>query len=153
VPAPFAFDRTFAFGVSAADLWKVLSRVDDYPRWWSWLTTFDADGLHAGAVARCVVRPPLPYSLRFSVHVEEATPARLVAARVSGDLDGRASLELTDTTSGCRARLHWTVQLRPAPLQAAALVARPLMVWGHEWVVRVGVRQFEQNALNNFRGD
>ena len=33
-------------------------------------------------------------------------------------------------------------------LLAGALFGRPLMQWGHEWVVATGVGQFRRRALN-----
>ena len=59
-------------------------------------STWRATGLAAGTVAHVVIQAPLPYQLRCTVHVEEAVhrPAAR-RARVDGDLDGPARLELT----------------------------------------------------------
>jgi hypothetical protein len=98
-------------------------------------------------VAHCVVRGPLPYELRFSVHVEEVVEAERVVTRVSGALEGPARLELTDSGVGCEAWLAWEVHVRDPALRAAARVGRPVMVWGHDLVVDRGVRQFRRHAL------
>ena len=130
-----------------AALWGALSRTDDFPRWWSWLRVFESTGLEAGTVSRCVVRAPLPYSLRFTVDVQEVDEHRLVDAVVDGDIAGPARLEVAAAGSGSEARLVWTLELRDPLLRSAALVARPLMEWGHEWVVSAGVAQFRRRAL------
>jgi hypothetical protein len=91
-----------------------------------------------------VVRAPLPYSLRFTVEVLEVVPNRLVDARVSGDLDGPARLEVAPRGDGSSARLVWAVEVRKPLLRSAARWARPAMEWGHDWVVSSGIRQFRR---------
>ena len=53
--------------------------------WWPWLTSFDAAGLVAGARWQCTVRPPLRYSVRFAIDLEEVEPSRAA----DGSRDGR----------------------------------------------------------------
>jgi uncharacterized protein YndB with AHSA1/START domain len=148
VPAPFAFDRRWRFDVPADALWQAVSRVDDFPRWWSWLDRFEADGLHAGATARFSVRPPLPYRLHVTVDVDEVEEGRLVAATIGGDVAGPARLEIDPLDAGAsEARLVWSLELRRPTLVGLERVARPAMVWGHDTVVALGVRQFRRTAL------
>lgn len=146
---PFAFDQSWHFSAPPAAVWTTIGDVERYPTWWPWLRQFDTGGggLTAGTSARCAVRGPLPYQLSFTVTVEEVQPESLVTARVTGDLDGPARLELQPEGGTTVARLVWSVELRDPVLRAAARVARPLMEWGHDWVVDNGVRQFERQAL------
>jgi uncharacterized protein YndB with AHSA1/START domain len=151
VPAPFRFDRCWTFPVPPDELWATVSRTHDYPAWWSWLRDFDTDGdtegLHEGATARCVIRAPLPYALRFTVAIQRVVAAELVDTRIQGDLDGPARLEIAADENGCTARLAWSLQLRDPVLRRFAFVGRPAMAWAHDRVVEVGLRQFEQRAL------
>ena len=62
------------FDVPPSELWEALSRTEDYPRWWTWLRGFEGGALEEGRVTRCVVKAPLPYSLRFAVHVRRVIP-------------------------------------------------------------------------------
>jgi hypothetical protein len=144
---PFTFDRTWEFTAAPDALWDVLGRTDDYPRWWRWLREFDSDGLDVGSASRCVVRGPFPYSLAFTVHVRVVEPAVLVDTEVTGDLAGPARLEIAPNGDGSTARLVWEVELCPPLLREMARWARPLMEWGHGWVVDNGVRQFRTRAL------
>lgn len=73
--------------------------------------------------------------------------AALVAARVGGDLEGPARLELAPCDGGSEARLVWSLVLRRPLLIATERVARPAMVWGHDRIVGVGLRQFRDRAL------
>jgi len=148
VAAPFSFDRRWEFPISAEEFWATVSRTERYPEWWSWLREFETDGLHDGALAECVIRAPLPYALRVTVHVERAVQPERVDTHVTGDLEGPARLEIAPHPSGCTARLVWTLELRDSWLRRLAPVARPAMEWAHDHIVEVGVRQFERVALN-----
>jgi uncharacterized protein YndB with AHSA1/START domain len=141
---PFRFDRTFEFPVGPDELWATLSRTQDFHRWWPWLRTLRGAELAPGARAEAVVRAPLPYSLRFEVEVLDVVPLELVDARVTGDIDGPARLEVAPHELGSTARLVWEVELRRPFLRAASRVARPAMEWGHDWVVASGMRQFRR---------
>ena len=145
--APFHFDRSFSFAAPPAELWSVLSRTGEFRRWWPWLRELSGDGLVAGGRSRCVVRAPIPYTLRFTVALTEIDPGRLVDAVVDGDLAGPARLELTAAGAGSTVRLAWEMELRRPMLRTAARFARPVMEWGHDWVVATGVEQFLGHAL------
>lgn len=148
--APFAFDRAFEFDLPPDALWKLLDRTDQFPVWWRWLRAFDTDGvtgLREGAQASCVVRGPLPYAIRFTVAVRRVVPERLVDTEVAGDIEGPARLELEPTADGTAARLAWSLRVIDPALRATARVARPVMEWGHDWVISRGVQTFQRRAL------
>ncbi|HZR13456.1 MAG TPA: SRPBCC family protein [Acidimicrobiia bacterium] len=151
---PFDFDRTWTFGVPPDELWSVMTRTGDFPSWWSWLRRCETGGLAPGAVARCEVQAPLPYVLRFDVHVDRLEEGRLVETTVRGDLAGPARLEIerADGTASA-ARLAWSLDVRAPLLRSLAVVARPAMVWAHDRIVAVGVAQFERRALSGADGD
>lgn len=144
----FRFDQSWVFPVSSAELWAAICRTQDFAGWWAWLKELDVDGLVEGASARCVVRGPIPYTLAFEVHVHELIPERLIGTTVSGDLEGPARLEVAAHPKGSTARLAWELDLRDPMLRLASRVARPIMQWGHDWVITTGVRQFRQRALH-----
>lgn len=148
MPTPFRYDRRFEFAVPRDELWATLARTEEYPRWWPWLRHLEGDGLEPGAIAHCVVRAPLPYTLRFEVVVDDVVPHERVDARVRGDLEGPARLELEPAGDACAARLVWSLELRDRVLRRVAGVARPAMVWAHDRVIDVGLRSFERRALD-----
>lgn len=152
MPAPFTFDQRWLFAASPEEFWATVSQTERFPEWWSWLKEFHADGLHEGASARAVIQAPLPYSLRLVIHVERVIPGAALDARITGDLEGPASLEIAPAGDGCTARLSWSLVLRDRWLSRMSRVARPAMTWAHDRVVDVGVRQFERAALNGKRG-
>lgn len=137
-----ASDRLYDFPVDPPALWSMIKGVDDYPRWWPWLRRFDARGLEAGELWTCTVQPPLPYTLTFTIAIDEVVEHERVVAKIGGEISGAAQLEIVETADGCRARL--TSQLAPANrfLQAVAVFARPVVRLGHDWVLDTGARQF-----------
>jgi uncharacterized protein YndB with AHSA1/START domain len=149
VPDAFEYDRTFEFAVSPETFWETVSRTDSFPEWWSWLRTFESEGLRDGSHTSCVIEAPLPYALRVAIDVEQAVPPERIETRVTGDLEGPARLEITSTGSGCSARLVWTLELREPWLRRIARVARPVLGWAHDRVISSGVRQFERVALRD----
>lgn len=143
-PAAFTFDRSWTFGVPRADLWSRLSDTSSFPRWWPWLRAFDEVPIEEGARTWCVIGPPLPYVLKVRLAVVRVVETEAVDVDVDGDLRGPACLELGDARDGSTARLHWKVEVQRPMLRRAAVLGRPVLQWGHDWVVRNGVEQFRQ---------
>ena len=135
-------DRRWAFPVTSTSLWQQITAVDHYRSWWPWLQRFDADGFAAGQSWTCVVQPPLPYSLRFTIVLDQVEPSHLVSASVAGDIMGDARLEIADTTAGCEARLVSLLMPGKRLMRAVTSVARPMVRFGHDWVLDTGARQF-----------
>lgn len=135
-------DRRWSFPVGAGLVWDQMCAVDEYPQLWPWLRTFDADALDTGEIWTCTVQPPLPYSLRFTVIVDEVVPQRRVSATIAGDIIGEARLELSPTDGGCDVRLESSLAPGNRFLRTVATVARPMVRYGHDWVLNTGARQF-----------
>lgn len=140
-------DRSYEFEVTTDALWSAIAETDDYPRWWPWLSDFDSNGLVAGDVWACTVRPPLPYRLRFAIHIDEVVPTTVVTARVSGDIEGTARLDITSHDHGCNVRLRSSLSPSGAAFGVFALFARPIVRRGHDWVLDTGARQFVRLAI------
>jgi hypothetical protein len=151
VPSPFRFDRSWHFGVTPDELWATLAQTDRYREWWPWLREFTFEGggdaLVEGAVAHVVIQAPLPYQLRCTIRVEDATVDQRLATRVEGDLGGPARLELQAVDGGTEARLAWELDLRAPLLRSLAILGRPAMAWAHDRIVERGLAQFEGHAL------
>lgn len=144
----FPSDRTWVFPVGQAVLWDILATTDDYRCWWPWLRRFDAEeGLVVGARWTCVVAPPLPYTVKFHLDIQDVEPGCRVEACVSGDLSGTARLTIDGSKTASTVRL--VSQLRPTNvvMRAFATVARPAVEFGHGWILDQGRRQFVERAL------
>jgi len=141
-PAAFAFDRSWPFEVPRDELWSRLSDTSSFSTWWPWLRAFDAVPIEEGASTQCVIGPPLPYVLKVDLVVARVVEGESVDVAVDGDLRGPARLALADGDGGATARLHWTLEVQRPMLRRAAMVGRPILQWGHDWVVSNGVEQF-----------
>jgi len=141
-PRPFRSTRTFAFPVSPEQLWGEIEQVDRFATWWPWLEALDATGLVEGDVWDCRVQPPLPWSVRFLVTLDRVEAPGRADATVTGDIRGTASLVIEPATGGSQATLTSCLAPASALLQTAGIVARPLIGWGHDWILDAGARQF-----------
>lgn len=142
-------DRRYRFAVPPPELWAAITAVDRYRGWWPWLRRFDAESFEAGATWSCTVQPPLPYTLRFTIHLEEVEPSRFVTAEIDGDIVGRAAIDLRPLDGGSELRLVSILAPRNPALRLVATVARPAAQFGHDWVLDTGLRQFERAALRS----
>ena len=141
-------ERRIWFECPVEVVWEAMSCTSCYTSWWPWLRRLEAGGLVAGEVWACQVQPPLPYSLRFTIAIDEVRPCRFVRASVSGDIVGSAWVDLSPAEEG-GTEVHVASDLAPAAgvLRSFARVARPLVTWGHDWVLEQGIRQFRDRAL------
>ncbi len=147
-----ASDRRYELPAEPADVFATMASVGSYRKWWPWLEAFDAKELAAGEQWRCTVRPPLPYRVRFVVTLEDVVEPSLVTATVSGDITGTARIELVPAPSGgSTLRLRASLAPSSTVLQLLSRVARPVVRFGHDWVIDTGARQFAQH-LDHHRG-
>jgi len=140
-------DRDYCFAVEPDALWRVLSATGEYRQWWPWLHGFDAVGLVTGDVWRCVVRPPLPYTLRFTLELDEVIAPSLVRATARGDIAGTAALVIAPTPEGVHLRLTSDMAPSSRAFGLLSTVLRPLVTRAHDWVLDNGAAQFAQQAL------
>lgn len=145
--ASFRYDRSWRFDAPVDRVWEALAHTQDYPRWWRWLDDLDVGRLETGSIATFRVRPPLPYSLRFVVRIDEVVEKERVDATVSGDVCGTATLVLSPTAPGTQARIMWQLELNRPVLRFIEPIAHRVMVVGHDLVMAWGVRQFRRRAL------
>lgn len=140
-------DRRYPFPVPPVALWSALAGTDDYQVWWPWLRAFDAGGLRAGERWHCTVRPPLPYTLRFTIHLDEVDEPRYVASHLTGDIRGPARIDIAPVSTG--SEIHLTSRLTPSKraFGLVAAIARPVVRRGHDWVLDTGAEQFVSRAL------
>ena len=135
-------DRSYRFDVDRSTVWTALTDVDCYPRWWPWLRRFDGEAFSAGARWRCVVSPPLPYSLRFELVLEEVVEGAAARARLEGDIAGTAQLTLDDDSGGCELRLVSELAADSGMVGLVDRVVPWLAARGHDWVLDDGIRRF-----------
>ena len=140
-------DRTFEFAVGPEVLWSALTSVDRYRHWWPWLRRFDGESFGDGARWECAVRSPLLYGVRFGVVLEDVVAGRSASASVDGDIAGRAHLEVTAVEAGSQLHLVSTLTSESVLLRTIARLTPRLALFGHDRLVQIGVRQFQEKAF------
>jgi hypothetical protein len=147
VPVDIRSDRRFRFDVERTEAWAAITRIDRYREWWPWLHGFDGSAFAEGERWECVVKPPLPYTLRFGVILVEVVDHHFVTTRIDGDITGWAKLSAVDHGSGCELRLISELSPASSRLRLIGRIARPVATFGHDWVLDAGARQFRRVAL------
>ena len=148
MPRPFRSDRSWTFEVPPEKLWSRIADTTEYRTWWPWLRRFDGSaGLTPGAEWQCEVAPPLPYVVRFGIAFDRVETQRVVETTIAGDIRGWARLTIDEHVDGCHARLESSLAPANRVLRGFGAVARPLVEWGHDWVLDEGRRQFVRSAF------
>jgi uncharacterized protein YndB with AHSA1/START domain len=147
-------ERRHHFDAAPDEVWTAMSRTGAYRSWWPWLRRLDDASFTVGSRWACEVQPPLPYTVRFTLLLDEIEPDRFVTATISGDIVGSAAVDLTPTITaagtGIGTELRLVAALAPdqAVLRTVARFARPVVRLGHDWVLDTGFRQFRRRALD-----
>jgi carbon monoxide dehydrogenase subunit G len=144
----------FSFPVPPQEVWSAVEHFERFEVWCGWLSELrvEGPGLVAGSILHGVVAPPLPYRMRLRVEVMASDPPRSIDASVHGDLAGHARLVLEPEGEGTRASVVWTIEMMQRPMRAAAIVAFPLLRWGHDRIVEATVAGFRRH-LRHRAGD
>jgi uncharacterized protein YndB with AHSA1/START domain len=141
-----SYRHGFGFALSPERLWAQLEDLDQFERWWPWLTDFTVDGpgLAAGSVLSGMVTPPLPYRMSVRIQVVECDRPRLLRAVIGGDLTGPSALHFRPDGDGTWVDATWTLEMRQPAMRLASRIGRPLLQWGHDRVVDVTVAGFRR---------
>jgi carbon monoxide dehydrogenase subunit G len=136
----------FHFDLSPEQLWERIEEVDQFERWWPWLSECELEGggLTEGSVLHGVVAPPLPYRMRLRVELGECVRPHSIDATVSGDLTGVAALSLRPNEGGTWAEVSWSIEMRQPAMRLASRFGHPLLKWGHDRVVEITVAGFRR---------
>lgn len=136
-------DEIFALSPSA--LWTEFEDVERFESWWSWLGDLKLEPrtLATGSVMTFAIETPLPYRMQCRVEMTDVVEAESITARVSGDLQGWATLQLYPEGAGTRVVLRWALEPTQLPLRLLVRAARPLIVRTKDWAV--------DHALSVFR--
>lgn len=119
-------------------VYAALQDVAGYPGWWPEVReTVQLDEL-SGRV-RC--RSLLPYDLTMVLTREVEDPVgRVLRARLAGDLNGVSTWTITADGNGSVAVFDEDVSVGKAAVRAAGRLARPVLKYNHDRMMRSGER-------------
>lgn len=140
--AGFHFTSTWRLPAGPDAVYAALVDVAGYPRWWPQVRSARQLDEHSGEV-RC--RSLLPYDLVFLARQVVADPvARVLSARLDGDLCGQSEWHITADSAGATAVFIEDVEVAKPMVRRLGLLARPLLRANHDLMMRsgeIGLRQ------------
>ncbi len=142
----FTYHQGHGFPLAPDLLWRQLEELDQFERWWPWLTDLrvEGEGLSLGSVLHGVVNPPVPYRMRLRIEVVECRRPLHLSAIIGGDLTGDSQLDFRPDGDGTWVDAAWTVEMRQPAMRLASRLGRPVLQWGHDRVVEMTVAGFRR---------
>ncbi|MFD4377532.1 SRPBCC family protein [Streptomyces sp. NPDC058486] len=119
-------------------VYAALARAEDYPLWWPQVRAVVP---HDDTTGTARFRSLLPYDIEVTAHaVRHARDARVLEARLHGDLEGWVRWTLTPDGTGTQALYEQEVVVRARLLRLLAVPGRPLFRANHALMMRGGRR-------------
>lgn len=136
-------------------IWESLTRTDLFDDWWAWIrdVELNGDALTTGSTISFTIDPPIPWHLRISVLVIDAERDSYLRGRVSGDLEGDATFELSGDETSSDVRIAWDVHIRSPVIRPVIIIARPVLIRAQTWAVEVALRGFRRYLKEQGFGD
>ncbi|QLE71244.1 polyketide cyclase [Streptomyces rectiverticillatus] len=133
----YRFRGAWALAAPPDAVYARLEAVDGYPAWWPQIREVNRADAATGTAR---VRSFLPYDLTVAVRARRHDPvARVLEIVMTGDIEGWARWTVLPCgPAGCTARFEQDVEARKLLLRRLALLARPLFVANHAWMMRAG---------------
>ncbi len=138
---PLHAERVWRSAQPAAQVWSTALDFGSYRSWWPFLIEFDPPALETGATARAVVRAPAGYRLRLDLDLVDVDAPRRAVIEVSGDIEGRSTVRVGPDGDGATVGLAWSLAPERSLLRLLGVLARPILVHGHDWILDEGLRR------------
>ena len=141
------FETTVTFTAPRPFVWDALKKVELFETWWEWMrdVRLEGEALTEGSTISFTIDPPIPYRMDVVVDVVAAVEGSSLEGRVTGDLDGRASLRLAGDGASTDATVGWDVEITSPVIRPVIRIARPVLVRAQTWAVRVALRGFRDH--------
>ena len=139
-----SFETSVTFAAPRPFVWDSLTKVELFDGWWEWMRDVRLEGraLTEGSTISFTVDPPIPYRMEVAVEVLDAVEGSSLEGRVRGDLDGVASLTLSDDGDTTQATVGWDVEVTSPVIRPVLRIARPILIRAQGWAVHVALRGF-----------
>ena len=146
----YHFEDKWHVPFPAEKVWEVLSRPEDYPRWWRgvYLSAEPLEGSEGKRVA-VVAKGRLPYKLRFTIETLRLEKPRLIEFRATGDFVTDVSRwRLEPDGEGTRVTLEWNPRVQKPLVKILSPILKPIFRWNHDWTMKRGERQIVEYLKN-----
>lgn len=128
---------------TVVDVYDTLVDALGYPRWWpevylsaDVINRGDASG--AGASVNLLTKGKLPYRLRWTAELIEATPPDGFSIEARGDFVGRGVWTFSQVAGEVQIVFDWQLRAEKPLLRWLSFALKPVFVWNHRWAMRKG---------------
>ncbi len=130
----------------------ILSRAIDLPRWWPsvYLGVREIEPGEANGVGKVVsleTKGWLPYRLRWSFRVTEATYPSGFALEAFGDLTGSGRWTLTQNGPWVDITYDWRIRADKPLLRFLSFLFKPVFAANHRWAMARGEKSLKLEVL------
>lgn len=143
VGVSYSFVTVWRVPAPLPQVWEAIYHSERWPAWWKGLEQVvelrpaaGASGL--GSLRRYTWKGRLPYRLTVDLLVTRVTPMALIESQARGELEGKGVWRFLRQGEGTVVQYDWNVRTTKAWMNWAAVLARPLFRWNHNWVMRQG---------------
>jgi uncharacterized protein YndB with AHSA1/START domain len=140
----FHIPTTWRVKGTIEQVYDLLSRPRDFPRWWpevylevAELRPGDANGV--GRVVALRTKGKLPYELRWQAEMTAAQKPHRLSVRARGDLEGRGEWQLHQDGDSVIVTYDWTVLATRSWMKVLAPLLHPVFAWNHRWAMQRGL--------------
>lgn len=105
----------------------------------------EGEALRPGSVISFGIDPPVPFKMTISVAVTDSEEPDWLEGDVSGDLFGKARLELIDEGEHAICHVSWDVEIANTGIRRVISVARPILLWAQRWAVEIALHGFRSH--------
>src|SRR5687768_11831515 len=142
-PQELNIPTTWRLRGTAEQVYDLLSRPRDFPRWWpdvyldvTELVPGDANGV--GRVVALRTKGKVPYELNWQAEMTAAQKPQRMSVRARGDLDGRGEWQFRQDGDWVVVTYDWTVLATKTWMKVLAPLLKPVFVWNHRWAMQRG---------------
>jgi uncharacterized protein YndB with AHSA1/START domain len=138
----YRFEDCWRVPFSVEKVWEVLSRSEEYPRWWRGVYLSAKPMDPSGKRVAVVAKGRLPYKLRFTIETLRTEKPSLIEFRATGDFVTDVSRWVLEPEGeGTLATLEWNPHVEKPVVKFLSPILKPLFYWNHEWTMKRGERQ------------
>ncbi len=151
----FHIPTTWRVKGTAAQVYDLLSRPGEFPRWWpevyldvEEIKPGDSNGI--GRLVALRTKGKLPYELNWQAEMTDADKPHRMSVRARGDLDGHGEWRLRQDGEWVVVTYDWTVLVTKQWMIVLAPLLKPVFAWNHKWAMQRGheglVRELARRA-------
>lgn len=141
----YHFHSQWLIHAPVAAVYALINKAEAWPLWWPAVLIVRADTATDGTeMQHQEWRTPFGYSFSFDLKLIERQPNQLLAAAVSGMLEGTGIWRFAAVPEGCRVTFEWKVRTNVAWINKLSWLLRPVFAYNHRLVMRQGRKGLER---------